>query len=118
MSPLASYVVQTVVTLLAVIALAVLALYAARRVGIGRPLGPLQLIGRLPLDGRRAVYLVRVGETVYVLGASEAGLRKLGEVAKDALDFDEGAPERSFFEVLSTVLRRSEQQGEKDRDGT
>ena len=117
MSPLASYVVQTVVTLLAVIALAVLALYAARRVGIGRPVGPLQLIGRLPLDGRRAVYLVRVGETVYVLGASEAGLRKLGEVSKDALDFEEGGAERPFSEVLSKVMGRNQQRGGEDRDG-
>ena len=118
MSPLASYVVQTVVTLLAVIALAVLALYAARRIGIGRPIGPLRLIGRLPLDARRAVYLVRVGETVYVLGASEAGLRKLGEVPKDALDFTEDAAERPFSDVLSKVLRRDEQRGGEDQDGS
>ena len=67
-------------TLLGVVALAVVLLYGARRAGIGRATGPAELLGRLPLDGRRAVYLVRVGSTVYVLGASEAGLTKLGEV--------------------------------------
>jgi len=39
----------------------------------------MELLGKLPLDGRRAVYLVRVTNTTYVVGASEAGLVKLGE---------------------------------------
>ena len=72
MSPLASYVIETVVTLLGVIALAVLVLYAARRMGIGRPAGPLELVGRLPLDGRRAVYLVRVKK---ILKTGQGGIR-------------------------------------------
>src|SRR5687768_15182377 len=85
MSPLARYVLQTVLTLAAVAGLAVLILYAARRVGVGRPSGPLSIVGRLVLDARRAIYLVRVGEQIYVIGASEAGLSKLGEIAPEAL---------------------------------
>ena len=85
MSPLARYVLQTVLTLAAVAGLAVLILYAARRVGVGRPSGPLSIVGRLVLDARRAIYLVRVGEQVYVIGASEAGLSKLGEIAPETL---------------------------------
>lgn len=85
MSPIASYVVQTVVTLLGVAALAIVVLYGARRAGIGRPSGPLEVVGRLPLDGRRTVYLVRVGRTVYVVGASDTGLVKLGETTEAAL---------------------------------
>lgn len=85
MSPVASYVVQTLVTLVGVAALAVLVLYAARRAGVGRPTGPIDLVGRLPLDGRRAVYLVRVGTTVHLVGSSEAGLVKLGEVPEGTL---------------------------------
>ena len=84
MSPIASYVVQTTVTLLGVTALAVVILYGARRAGLGRPTGPLEIVGRLPLDGRRTVFLVRVGGTIYVVGSSEAGLVKLGETT-DAL---------------------------------
>jgi flagellar biogenesis protein FliO len=80
LSPVASYVVQSLVTLLGVAALAVLLLYGARRTGIGRASGPIELVGRLPLDGRRAVYLVRVESTLYMLGSSEAGLTKLGEM--------------------------------------
>ncbi len=107
MSPLTRYVLETVVTLVAVIALAVLVLYAARRVGVGRPAGPLSLVGRLPLDGRRAIYLVRVGSRVYVVGASEAGLSKLGELNEEGLDLVEDAPVGSrFAEVLGRVIRQ------------
>jgi flagellar biogenesis protein FliO len=80
LSPVASYVVQSLVTLVGVAALAVLLLYGARKTGMGRPSGPIELLGRLPLDGRRTVYLVRVESTVFVLGSSEAGLVKLGEL--------------------------------------
>jgi flagellar protein FliO/FliZ len=105
-SPLTAYVVETLVTLLGVVALAVLVLYGARRLGVGRPGGPIELVGRLPLDGRRAIYLVRVGETVYVLGASEAGLTKLGEQAPEGLDLSEPQA-ASFGETLQRVLGRA-----------
>ena len=109
MSPLTAYVVETLVTLLGVVALAVLVLYGARRLGVGRPGGPIDLVGRLPLDGRRAVYLIRVGETVYVVGASEAGLTKLGEHPLDGLDLTEPrAAGASFGETLQRVLGRSD----------
>jgi flagellar protein FliO/FliZ len=107
-SPLAKYLIETLITLFAVIALAVLVLYGARRLGVGRPLGPLSLVGRLPLDGRRAIYLVRVGATVYVVGASEAGLSKLGEVDGDKLDLSETAAAPSAFaEVLARAVHRA-----------
>jgi len=85
LSDVASYVVQTVVTLVGVGALALLLVYGARRAGIGRATGPLSVVGRLPLDARRAVYLVRVGRAIYVIGASETGLVKLGEVPEAEL---------------------------------
>jgi flagellar biogenesis protein FliO len=85
MSPLTTYVVETLVTLLAVVVLAVLVLAAGRRLGLGRPIGPVDLVGKLPLDARRAVYLVRIGKTVYVVGASEAGLTRLGEIDAESL---------------------------------
>jgi flagellar biogenesis protein FliO len=91
LSPVASYVIQTVVTLVGVVALAVLVLYGARRAGVGRASGPLSVVGRLPLDGRRAVYLVRVGRSIYVIGVSDGGLVKLGEMAE--ADLIDGAPQ-------------------------
>ncbi|HMR80933.1 MAG TPA: flagellar biosynthetic protein FliO [Polyangiaceae bacterium] len=106
MSPVARYVVETTVTLLAIIALAVLVLYAARRVGVGKPGGPLSLVGRLPLDGRRAIYLIRVGGKVFVVGGSEAGLSKLGEGEDDGLTLTADPPPAAFSEVLSRVLSK------------
>ena len=116
MSPLATYLLETAVTLVAIVTLAVLVLLGARRFGVGRPQGPLRLIGRLPLDGRRAIYLVRVEKKVFVLGASEAGLHKLGELEGDHADL-EAAESPAFREVLERTLGRRPKGGdEKDED--
>ena len=106
MSPVASYIVETLVTLAGIIVLAVAVLYGGRRLGIGRPSGPLELVGRLPLDARRAVYLVRVGRLVYVVGASEGGLTRLGEIDADAVPRGpEDAPASRFSEILTKISR-------------
>jgi flagellar biogenesis protein FliO len=122
MSPLAGYLLETLITLAAVVALAVAFLYGARRVGIGRPTGPLELVGRLPLDNRRAVYLVRVRGTLFVLGASEAGLHKLGEIEAGQDAFEAVPAPPRFGEVLKGVLRRdpvskAEASGEPNEPG-
>lgn len=101
------YIVQTFVTLLAVCALAFVVLYGARRLGVGRPRGPVELVGLLPLDARRAIYLVRVGGQVIVVGASEAGFTKLAEMA--AADLPVTTKERDaapFADVLAKVLKK------------
>ncbi|HEU4406449.1 MAG TPA: flagellar biosynthetic protein FliO [Polyangiaceae bacterium] len=85
MSATAAYLLETLVTLAVVLAVAVGVLVGARRLGVGAPSGPLELLGRLPLDARRAIYLVRVGPQVLVVGASEGGLVKLSELGHDAL---------------------------------
>jgi flagellar protein FliO/FliZ len=114
-TPLGSYIVQTLVTLTGVVALAVLILYAARRFGMGRAAGPLELVGRLPLDGRRTVYLVRVGRRVLVLGAGDQALTSLAELSADEVaGLRTGVSEVSFRETLSRVLR-PEQPGAKVR---
>jgi flagellar biogenesis protein FliO len=105
MTPLSRYVIETLVTLLAVVALCVVLLSALRRVGVGKTSGPLELLARLPLEGRRAVYLVRAGETVYVLAASESALAKLGEMPHDALPREVALLEpQSFRDVLKRAL--------------
>src|SRR4051794_37890483 len=106
MGSYAGYLVETFVTLLAVCGLAFVVLYGARRLGIGRPRGPIQLVGQLPLDARRAIYLVQVGSQVLVVGASEAGITKLGEVAASDLPKSEApATDMPFGDVLARVLR-------------
>jgi flagellar biogenesis protein FliO len=104
MTPLSRYVVETLVTLLAVVALCILLLSAMRRVGVGKTGGPLELLARLPLEGRRAVYLVRAGETVYVLAASESSLAKLGEMPRGTLPEVEPREPRTFSSVLKRAV--------------
>jgi flagellar biogenesis protein FliO len=76
----AGYLFQSLGVLLVIVVVALGLLYAARRAGVGRPIGPVELLARLPLEARRSVYVVRVVDRVLILGASEAGLTKLGEV--------------------------------------
>jgi flagellar biogenesis protein FliO len=104
MTPVSQYVVQTLVTLLAIVALSVVLLSALRRVGVGKLGGPLELVARLPLEGRRAVYLVRAGETVYVLAASDGALAKLGELPSSELPRTVSDEPRSFAEVLKRAV--------------
>jgi flagellar biogenesis protein FliO len=53
----------------------------------------VELLARLPLETRRSVYVVRVLDRVLIIGASEAGLVKLGEVPPDGAARALGPPE-------------------------
>jgi len=103
-SPYAGYLVETFVTLAVVCALAVLLLWGAKRAGLGRGSGPVQLCGHLQLEARRAIYLVKVVDTVYVLGGGEGGFVKLGEMPASALPAVPAAPTPAFADVLARVL--------------
>jgi flagellar biogenesis protein FliO len=106
-SPYSSYLVETFVTLVCVCALAFVVLWTMRRLGGGRPSGPLELRGYLPLDARRAIALVQVGEVVYVVGVAEGGFTKIGEVAARDLPAGEATRASPFAEVLARALRAS-----------
>jgi flagellar protein FliO/FliZ len=99
-----AYLIETSVTLAAVCALALVVLWGARRLGVGRPSGPIELCGHLPLDARRSIYLVRVGAQVFIVGVGEGGFTKLGELA--ASDVPESAVPRGspFADVLARTL--------------
>ncbi len=101
---LTSYVVQTLLILVGLGALAWI-LVVARRPSLAKQAGrgQLSLVGRLPLEGRRAVYVVRVGERVLVLGGSEAGVTKLAEMPTE--EFPSELPTTSG-EAFSSVLGR------------
>jgi flagellar biogenesis protein FliO len=111
-APYTRYLIETLLTLLAVCAVAWVILYGARRMGIGRPSGPVELCGHLPIEGRRAIYLVKVGPLVFVVGASEAGLSKIGEIP--AADLPASlAPAEPFPSVLARIFSRPR----RDREG-
>jgi len=116
-SPVASYLIETSVTLLGVIVVAGVILYGTRRRGL-RASGPLELIGRLPLDGQRAVYLVRIGATVYVIGGSEAGLVKIGEVSEAELGPLPEPAQGALAEVIRRALGRMKPSGESSSKAT
>jgi flagellar biogenesis protein FliO len=103
----AGYLVETLASLVGICALAFVILYGARRIGVGRSQGPISLVGQLPLDGRRSVYLVKVGAQVFVVGATEAGMTKLGEIAASELpDTRQDAMNAPFADVMARVLGR------------
>jgi flagellar protein FliO/FliZ len=105
-SSYAGYLVETSVTLLAVCALATLVLWGARRAGLGRPSGPIELRGHLPLDARRSIYLVKVGEQVFVVGVGEGGFTKLGEFSASDLPHADPAGNATFGQALARALKR------------
>jgi len=114
-SDTAAYLVQTLVTLVAVTAVAALVVGGARRLGLGGRTGPMELVGRLPLDARRVVYLVRVGSQVLVVGGSEAGLVKLGELPGD--EVPRTTPEVASFANVLARLGRKDDAGVAPRTG-
>jgi flagellar protein FliO/FliZ len=101
----ASTLLETFLTLVLVCAVAFIVLIVARRAGVARAFGGAELVGQLPLEPRRAIYLVRIGGRILVIGASEAGLAKLGEV--DAAEVPAGASApKTFSDVLAKALSR------------
>jgi flagellar biogenesis protein FliO len=113
----AGYLVETLVTLVAVCGLAVVVLWGARRVGIGRPSGPVELRGHLPLDARRAIYLVKVADRAFVVGVGEGGFTKLGEFPASELPAQvspSAASLGSFSEVLTRALLARGARGARD----
>ncbi|HEY8432912.1 MAG TPA: flagellar biosynthetic protein FliO [Sandaracinaceae bacterium] len=84
---------QTLLALAAVCILAwvVLRWSARRGFGLGRP-GRVRVLERVPLDGRRSLYLVAIGARVLLIGAGEgAAPTLLAELDPDELP---PAPER------------------------
>lgn len=95
--------VQSVVALLGVCVLAWLVLRFASQKGLGLGQGQrVKVLERVPLDARRMIYVVQIGERVLVLGGGEgASPTLLAELKPDELP--PVAPARSFAEVLAQV---------------
>jgi flagellar biogenesis protein FliO len=106
MGSYAGYLLETLLTLAVVCTAAFAVLYGARRLGVGRPSGPVTLAGHLPLDGRRAIYLIRVGAQVFVVGVSEAGFTKLGVIAAADMPAQAAEPESTFAKAMARAFSR------------
>lgn len=89
MSSIATPILETVLTLGAVGLLGLATVVLAKRMGVGRAHGPVGLVGSLPLEGRRAIYLVRIGTRVLVVGSAAGGLSRLGETSLAELEGSE-----------------------------
>jgi flagellar biogenesis protein FliO len=109
---LESYVTESIALLFVIAALGAIVLLLARRAGLGRAIGPVELLARLPLEARRSVYVVRVVDRVFVLGASEAGLVKLGELDKEAIATIPNEPRDGLASLLGGVFRGPSGKGE------
>lgn len=102
-------------TLLALVVVLVIA-WILLRWGLRRLLpggatpGPLEVLGRVPLDGRRAVVLVRAAGRYLVLGVGEGSVSLLVELepeaVEEALRARAARSPKSFAEVLRDRLAR------------
>jgi flagellar biogenesis protein FliO len=107
-SPLGDYLIQSVVVLLVILVLAAVVLLAARRTGLGRALGPVEVLARLPLEARRSVYVVRIVDQILILGSSEAGITRLGELPEAAVaELRPALGATGFATVLAALGRRA-----------
>ncbi len=91
-----------------------------RRVG-----GGVAIIARVPLEPRRALYVVEAGGRRLLIGSSEGGVSLLTELAADVSRGDEAGPgsgerPRSFVELLAQAasrVRRRAGHGDRSSDG-
>ena len=95
------YLLQTLLALGAVCLLAWIVLrWGVRRLYGGTAGGRVRVLERVPLDARRTLYLVEVGEKVLLLGAGEGRLTTLAEIDPKTLPAAPEARKASFLDVL------------------
>src|SRR5688500_10537788 len=106
MSPEATYVLESLGTIAVFGGALYVATLGLRRLSGQQGRGPLEILARQPLDGRRAVYLVRVGKRVLVIGATDGALTRLGSTSLESIagELASDAPSTSFKDVLSRAL--------------
>ncbi|MCL2822498.1 MAG: flagellar biosynthetic protein FliO [Polyangiaceae bacterium] len=110
MNSYTTYLVESLITLATIVAIAILILSGAKRFGFGKPQGPLNLVGKLPLDSRRSIYLVQIAEQILILASSENGITKLGELSEQAITQTQPTKTKHMFADLLNSIHRPKQQ--------
>jgi flagellar biogenesis protein FliO len=98
--------IESLSAVLLVVLLLAAAAFVLQRTGPRRAMGPVELLARLPLEARRSVYVIRVVDQILIIGSSEAGLSKLGDVPEAARGALQALPKASFASVLADALGR------------
>lgn len=112
MSPEATYVLESLATIAVFGGALWVATWGLRRLSGDRARGPLEVLARQPLDARRAIYLVRVGKRVLIVGAAEGSLTRLGSTSLESVEAElaaaaeSGGPKASFRAALTRALGR------------
>lgn len=97
---------QTLLALIAVCILAWVVLRWGAKKGLGLGLGGkrIKVLERVPLDARRALYLVQIGEKVLLIGAGEgAAPAVLTEIDAAKLPPEPEAPKVAFRDILAKL---------------
>jgi flagellar biogenesis protein FliO len=104
------------VKLIAVLGLVLLLAYAIMhrvlpRIAGARQLssGAIRVAARLPLEPRKNLYVIRVGDDYYLVGTSESGLHYLTALATERIEaaLQADAPPDREFSTLLHAFRRS-----------
>ncbi len=69
-----------------------------------RSQGPMKILGRLPIEGRRSVVVIDIAGKTLIVGNSEAGMHTLGELDGDQrghFEKDSSHDKPSFKELLA-----------------
>ena len=78
--------------------------------------GGIELVGRLPLDARRSIVLVRVGAHVFLVGVGDNGFTKLGELAASDVPTAAPAEPGGFAQILARTMAKRDAAGNKTEE--
>lgn len=82
-----------------------------KRFSLGRLAGGgemISIVDKRHLSPKQAIYLIKVGRTHLLVGSSEAGLSKIGDVTpEDVAPPSPGTPERSSESKFNRVLKQA-----------
>lgn len=112
---------QTLVALAGVCALAWWLLRWGARRGLGAFAGPgagrVEVLERTTLDARRAIFLVRIGARVLVVGAGDQSLSLLTEMRDDELPPPRPEPRTALEALIDSVKRAPSPAAPRDGGG-